>query len=399
MPSFEDLGLSGPVLRAIARTGYTEPTTIQARAIPEALKGTDIIGASQTGTGKTAAFGLPIICQMNPSTRVQCLVLEPTRELAAQVEDQMNVFSYYKPLNVVLLHGGVGYGHQIEALENKPDVIIATPGRMLDHMEKGNLDLSDVKFLVLDEVDRMLDMGFLPDVKRIIDQCPAGRQTMFFSATMPAAIQTLANWALRDPLSVEVGERRSPAETVSHAFYPVGMDQRDELIVALVKETDYDSIMIFTRTKKEADALLPHLQALEGARATALHSDIKQSDRTKALQGFRDGTFNIIVATDIAARGLDISGVTHVINYRVPENPEDYVHRIGRTGRAQKEGDAFTILTADELENARSVEHFIEQKIERRKLEGFPYNYTALLEDNPKPLRRKRPPAPKRRKR
>jgi len=397
MPSFEELGLSGPVLRAIARTGYTEPTPIQAQAIPVALEGKDIVGASQTGTGKTAAFGLPIICQMKPSTRPQCLVLEPTRELAAQVEDQMNVFSYYKPLNVVLLHGGVGYGHQIEALENKPDVIIATPGRMLDHMEKGNLDLSDVKFLVLDEVDRMLDMGFLPDVKRIIDQCPKERQTLFFSATMPAAIQTLANWALRDPVSVEIGERRSPAETVTHAFYPVGMDQRDDLIVELIKQTGYESIMIFTRTKKEADALLPRIEAIEGTRPAALHSDIKQSDRTKALQGFRDGTYNIIVATDIAARGLDISGVTHVINYRVPENPEDYVHRIGRTGRAQKEGDAFTILTADELENARSVEHFIGQKIERRKLEGFAYNYTALLEDNPKPLRKKRP-APKRRK-
>lgn len=397
MPSFEDLGLSGPVLRAIARTGYTEPTPIQAQAIPQALGGQDIIGASQTGTGKTAAFGLPIICRMNPSTRVQCLVLEPTRELAAQVEDQMNVFSYYKPLNVVLLHGGVGYGHQIEALENKPDVIIATPGRMLDHMEKGNLDLGDLKFLVLDEVDRMLDMGFLPDVKRIIDQCPKERQTLFFSATMPPAIQTLANWALRDPVSVEIGERRSPAETVTHAFYPVGMDQRDELIVEIIKQTGFESMMIFTRTKKEADALLARIQGIEGTRPTALHSDIKQSDRTKALQGFRDGTFNIIVATDIAARGLDISGVTHVINYRVPENPEDYVHRIGRTGRAQKEGDAFTILTADELENARSVEHFIGQKIERKKLDGFAYNYTALLEDNPKPLRKKRP-APKRRK-
>lgn len=397
MPSFEELGLSGPVLRAIARTGYTEPTPIQAQAVPLALEGKDIIGASQTGTGKTAAFGLPIICQMKPSTKVQCLVLEPTRELAAQVEDQMNVFSYYKPLNVVLLHGGVGYGHQIEALENKPDVIIATPGRMLDHMEKGNLDLSDVKFLVLDEVDRMLDMGFLPDVKRIIDQCPSGRQTLFFSATMPPAIQTLANWALNEPVSVEIGERRSPAETVTHAFYPVGMDQRDDLIIELIKQTGYESMMIFTRTKKEADALLPRIEAIEGTRPAALHSDIKQSDRTKALQGFRDGTFNIIVATDIAARGLDISGVTHVINYRVPENPEDYVHRIGRTGRAQKEGDAFTILTADELENARSVEHFIDQKIERKKLEGFAYNYTALLESNPQPLRKKRPSGPKRR--
>ncbi len=398
MPSFADLGLSGPVLRAVTRAGYEEPTPIQAQAIPEALNGRDIIGASQTGTGKTAAFSLPIVSKLGPATKPQVLVLEPTRELAAQVEDQMNVFGYYKPMNVVLIHGGVGYGHQIEALESKPDVILATPGRLLDHLEKGNLDLSEVKYLVLDEVDRMLDMGFLPDVKRIIDQCPKGRQTLFFSATMPAAIQTLAQWALNDPLTVECGGRRSPAETVSHAFYPVGMDQRDDLILALVEKTKYESIMIFTRTKKEADQLLARLKDIDGTTPVALHSDIKQTDRTKALQGFRDGTFNIIVATDIAARGLDVSGVTHVINYRVPENPEDYVHRIGRTGRAQQEGDAFTILTADELENAAAVEHFVEQKIERRKLEGFDYNYTALLDDSPSaPLRRKRPPGRKRR--
>ncbi|MDF1740607.1 MAG: DEAD/DEAH box helicase [Verrucomicrobiales bacterium] len=398
MPSFADLGLSGPVLRAVTRAGYEEPTPIQAQAIPEALNGRDIIGASQTGTGKTAAFSLPIVSNLGPSTKPQVLVLEPTRELAAQVEDQMNVFGYYKPMNVVLIHGGVGYGHQIEALETKPDVILATPGRLLDHLEKGNLDLSELKYLVLDEVDRMLDMGFLPDVKKIIDQCPKGRQTLFFSATMPAAIQTLAQWALNDPISIEVGGRRSPAETVSHAFYPVGMDQRDDLILALVDKTKFESIMIFTRTKKEADQLLARLKDIDGTNPVALHSDIKQSDRTKALQGFRDGTFNIIVATDIAARGLDVSGVTHVINYRVPENPEDYVHRIGRTGRAQQEGDAFTILTADELENAAAVEHFVEQKIERRKLEGFDYNYTALLDDSPAaPLRRKRPPGRKRR--
>lgn len=391
MPSFDELGLSGPVLRAVKRAGYDEPTPVQAQAIPIALEGRDIVGASQTGTGKTAAFALPIVCRMKRSTRPQCLVLEPTRELAAQVEDQMNVFSYYKPINVMLLHGGVGYGHQIEALESKPDIIIATPGRLLDHIEKGNLDLSDIQFLVLDEVDRMLDMGFLPDVKKIIDRCPKERQTLFFSATMPGAIETLANWALREPAEVEIGERRSPAETVSHAFYPVGMDQRDELLLELVKRTGFDSMMIFTRTKKEADSLLVRIQEIEGTKPTALHSDIRQSDRTKALQGFRDGTFNIIVATDIAARGLDVSGVTHVINYRVPENPEDYVHRIGRTGRAQTEGDAFTILTADELENAAAVEHYVDQKIERRKLENFNYHYTALLEENPKPLRRRRP--------
>ncbi len=398
MPTFNELGLSRPVVKAVDRAGYENPTTIQAKAIPVALEGKDIVGASQTGTGKTAAFSLPILSQLKPGTQAQVLILEPTRELAAQVEDQMNLFGFYKGLNVVLLHGGVGYGHQVEGLGSKPDVIIATPGRLIDHMEKGNLDLGAIKFLVLDEVDRMLDMGFLPDVKRIIDRCSKERQTLLFSATMPGAIQTLAEWALNDPVAIEVGGGRKPAETVSHAFYPVGMDQRDELITSLVEKTDFDSMMVFTRTKKEADALLARVENIEKVKPTALHSDIRQSDRTKALQGFRDGDFNLIIATDIAARGLDISGVTHVINYRVPENPEDYVHRIGRTGRAEKEGDAFTILTADELEQAAAVEGYISQKIERKKLEGFDYAYSALLEDKPvKPLRRKRPPGKKRR--
>ncbi len=396
MPAFTDLNLSPPVLRAIEKAGYIEPTPIQAQAIPIALEGRDIIGASQTGTGKTAAFALPIISRMVPSDRPQCLILEPTRELAAQVEEQMRLFGYYRPMNVVLLHGGVGYGNQTDGLSRKPDVIIATPGRLIDHLEKGNLDLSDIKYLVLDEVDRMLDMGFLPDVKKIVDHCPSGRQTLFFSATMPGAIQTLAQWALKDPTEIECGGRRTPAETVAHYFYPVAMDQRDELIEELVERTDFQSLMIFTRTKKEADNLYEKMKTKEKAKATVLHSDIKQSDRTKALQGFREGIFNMIIATDVAARGLDISGVTHVINYRVPENPEDYVHRIGRTGRAQQEGDAFTLLSADELDYARSVEFYVGQKIERKKLEGFDYTFTTLLDDTVKPVRR-RPSAPKRR--
>ena len=398
MASFNELNLSPPLLRAIEKAGFTEPTTIQAEAIPLALEGRDIIGASQTGTGKTAAFALPVINRMDPSDRPQCLILEPTRELAAQVEEQMRLFGFYRPMNVVLLHGGVGYGKQTEGLSRKPDVIIATPGRLLDHMEKGNLDLGSIKFLILDEVDRMLDMGFLPDVKRIVDRCPRKRQTLFFSATMPGAIETLAKWALDNPAEVEIGERRSPAETVAHCFYPVAMDQRDELIEALVERTDFDSLMIFTRTKKEADALFEIFRKKEKAKATVLHSDIRQSDRTKALQGFREGKYNMIIATDVAARGLDITRVTHVINYRVPENPEDYVHRIGRTGRAQKEGDAFTLLSADELDFAKSVEYFVGQKIERKKLDNFDYTFTTLLEENTKPVRKRRPPPKRRRK-
>ncbi len=398
--TFAELGLSRPILRAVEKAGYETPTPIQAQAIPTALNGRDIIGASQTGTGKTAAFALPILSQMVPGSQPQCLVLEPTRELAAQVEDQMNLFSYYRPTNVVLIHGGVGYGKQLDGLETNPDVIIATPGRLLDHMERGSIKLDQIKYLVLDEVDRMLDMGFLPDVRRIIDRCPKERQTLFFSATMPGQIETLANWVLDNPVEIEVGGRRSPAETVTHAFYPVSIDQRDDLLLALVDQTHFDSLMIFTRTKKEADSLAATLkQSSTEANVAVLHSDIRQSDRTKALAGFRSGEFDVIIATDIAARGLDISGVTHVINYRVPENPEDYVHRIGRTGRAQQEGDAFTILAADELDFAKAVENYIGQKIERRKLDGFDYIYTAILDDSPpRPIRSKRP-GPKRRRR
>lgn len=399
MSSFADLGLSKPILRAVEKAGYETPTPIQAQAVPTALNGRDIVGASQTGTGKTAAFALPILSQMVPGTQPQCLVLEPTRELAAQVEDQMNLFSFYKPNRVVLIHGGVGYGKQLDGLESNPDVVIATPGRLLDHMERGSVKLDQVKYLVLDEVDRMLDMGFLPDVRRIIDQCPKERQTLFFSATMPGQIETLANWVLTNPVEIEVGGRRSPAETVTHAFYPVAMDQRDDLLLALVDETHFESLMIFTRTKKEADAVAARIkQSSTEANVAVLHSDIRQSDRTKALAGFRSGEFDVIVATDIAARGLDISGVTHVINYRVPENAEDYVHRIGRTGRAQQEGDAFTILSADEIDFAKAVESYTGQKIERRKLDGFEYLYTALLDDSPpRPVRARRPSGPKRR--
>lgn len=399
--TFADLGLIPPIQRAVDKAGYVTPTTIQARAIPEALLNRDIVGASQTGTGKTAAFALPVLNNIAPGIHPQCLILEPTRELAAQVEEQMRRFAYYRPLNVVLLHGGVGYGPQTDALENNPDIVIATPGRLLDHMSRGTITLKEIRYLILDEVDRMLDMGFLPDVRRIVDKCPKDRQTLFFSATMPPAIQTLAEWALRDPLEIEVGHRQSPAETVAHAFYPVAMEQRDELLLTLLKSTDFHSLMIFTRTKKEADMLHSMLSAsLKEARTAVMHSDIRQSDRTKALQGFRSGEFDVIIATDVAARGLDISGVTHVINYRVPENPEDYVHRIGRTGRAQKEGDAFTLLSADEADYAKAVERFIGRPIERRRLEGFPYVYTALLEDKPlRPVRPPRRPSPDKKRR
>jgi ATP-dependent RNA helicase RhlE len=296
------------------------------------------------------------------------------------------------------LHGGVGYGSQADALEKGADIVVATPGRLIDMFYRGIMRFGEIKVLILDEVDRMLDMGFLPDVKKIVNVCPWDeRQTLFFSATMPPAIQTFATWCLKDPIEVEIARREIPS-TVTHAFYPVAMNQRDELLLALLDKTDYHSVMIFTRTRKEADAVAGILRQEGSSKIAVMHSDIKQTDRMKALKGFKEGIYEVLVATDVAARGIDISNVTHVINYRVPENAEDYVHRIGRTGRAEQEGDAFTLLTADELDFADSVERFIDRKISRKKLEGFEYTYTALLDDQPaKPIRRPRRPTGRKR--
>jgi len=395
---FDSLGLSDAVLQAVRDTGYENPTPIQARAIPLILAGHDVIGASQTGTGKTAAFALPSLSNIRPLGKPQILVLEPTRELAHQVAEQFEKYGKHTGCKVALLYGGVGYGAQMEQLQGA-DIVVATPGRLVDHFYRATMRFGEVKILILDEVDRMLDMGFLPQVRKIVNLCPwDGRQTLFFSATMPPAIQTFAQWCLVEPIEVEIA-RRAVASTVNHAFYPVSMDQRDELLLALLDQTDYHSVMIFTRTRKEADEVCALLKVSGHPKVTAMHSDINQVDRMKALAGFKSGEFEVLVATDVAARGIDISGVSHVINYRVPENAEDYVHRIGRTGRAETEGDAFTILTADELEYAKSVEVFIDKAIPRRKLENFDYTYTALLDESHRPVRKKKPMGPKKRRR
>jgi ATP-dependent RNA helicase RhlE len=379
--SFQELGLSEPVLHGAQRMGYVDPSPIQLRAIPLVLQGRDLIGSAQTGTGKTAAFALPVLSRLgHGEKRTRCLVLEPTRELAMQVETAFRDYSRFLDIEVALIHGGVGYGKQREQLQEGADVVVATPGRLLDLMKDKTARLDGIEYLILDEVDRMLDMGFLPDVRRIVDACPANRQTLLFSATIPPEIQTLASWCLRDPERVEIGARRSPAETVNHAFYPVASDQKNELLHAMLDRTDYDSVLIFTRTKDGADRVARLLKK-ENHSVAVLHSNRTQNERIDALEGFKKGRYEVMVATDIAARGIDIAGVTHVINYDVPQHPEDYVHRIGRTGRAQQVGAAFTIMTAEELPHVQDIERFIGQSVPRLKLESFPYKYTALFQE------------------
>lgn len=380
--SFQNLGLSDAVVHGVQRMGYVDPSPIQLRAIPIILAGRDLIASAQTGTGKTAAFGLPILSRLDsPAQKPRCLILEPTRELAMQVETAFRDFSRFMHLEIALIYGGVGYGKQKEHLQSGCDVIAATPGRLLDHMEQKTVDLSGLEVLVLDEVDRMLDMGFLPDVRRIVERCPKERQTLLFSATVPDEIGRLAAWCLKDPEKIEIGAQRSPAETVTHALYPVALDQKFDLLIALLERTDFDSVLIFSRTKEGADRIARQLKNQKHSVAV-LHSNRTQQERVDALEGFKNGRYEVMVATDIAARGIDIAGVSHVVNYDVPQHPEDYVHRIGRTGRAQNVGDAFTIMTAEELPHVKDIERFISQKIPRQKLENFPYVYSAIFNED-----------------
>jgi ATP-dependent RNA helicase RhlE len=378
---FEKLGLSAPVLQGVKAMGYIQPTPIQLRAIPLILDGQDVIGSAQTGTGKTAAFALPILSKMGghePHTRM--LVLEPTRELAAQVETAIRDCARFLDLQTAVIFGGVGYGVQMDALKRGADIIVATPGRLLDHLQRGTCRLNQVRHLVLDEADRMLDMGFLPDVRRILDRCPRDRQTLLFSATIPPEIDTLIQWAMKRPHTVEIGPRRTPAETVKHVIYPVADSQKTDLLVALMERGHFESVIVFCRTKHGADRVAHVLK--RGNHAVAvLHSNRTQREREQALKGFRDGRYEVLVATDIAARGLDIADVSHVINYDVPQHPEDYIHRIGRTGRVEKSGIAFTLMVAEESKHVAAIERFISQKIARVRLENFDYTYTALFEE------------------
>jgi ATP-dependent RNA helicase RhlE len=378
---FSRLGLPHAIVEGVKAMGYVEPTPIQLRAIPLILEGRDVIGSAQTGTGKTAAFALPMLAKLaNHQPQTRMLVLEPTRELAAQVETAIHDFSRFTNLKTAVVFGGVGYGRQTDALRSGVDVIVATPGRLLDHMHQGTCRLNNIQFLVLDEADRMLDMGFLPDVRKILDRCPRHRHTSLFSATIPPEIETLIKWAMHQPETIEIGARRTPAETVKHVIYPVSDSQKTDLLLELLKRVNYESVLVFCRTKHGADRIA-HLLKRNNHAVAVLHSNRTQREREQALKGFREGRYEVLVATDIAARGLDIADVTHVINYDVPQHPEDYIHRIGRTGRAESTGDAFTLMVAEDGRHVVAIERFISQKIPRVKLDNFDYRYTALFEE------------------
>jgi ATP-dependent RNA helicase RhlE len=384
--SFQELGLLESVVHGVQSLGFVEPTPVQERCIPLILQGKDVIGSAQTGTGKTAAFALPVLTRLGKKGTARCLVLEPTRELAIQVETAFQYYARFNDIEIGVFYGGVGYDRQKKLLDLGIDVIVATPGRLLDLHQQGLLKLDSIEILILDEVDRMVDMGFLPDVRRIVQLCPTQRQTLLFSATIPPEIESLCSWVLKEPNIVEIGERRSVPETVTHAFYPVASAQKFDLLVSLLEETHYESVIVFTRTKQAADQISSRLKLVSHS-VGVLHSDRSQNERIAALDGFKSGQFEVLVATDIAARGLDIAGVTHVINYDIPLHPEDYVHRIGRTGRAEQIGDAFTLVIAEELKAMVDIERFIGQKIPRLKLNNFPYVYTALFEEGKGPIR------------
>jgi ATP-dependent RNA helicase RhlE len=375
--TFDELGLAPELLDAVRDAGYTHPTPIQEQAIPLARKGRDLIGLAQTGTGKTAAFTLPIIDRLiGGPRRTRALILTPTRELCVQVEESFRKYGAHAEVDCVAVYGGVPLEPQEKALRAGVDAVVATPGRLLDHLERQNVVFDDLEVLVLDEADRMLDMGFAPQINRIVSQIPPYRQTLLFSATMPPEVEALARKYLRKPVVVQVGRRSMAASTVTHAVYPVPRERKSELLVELLKNGEMDSVLIFTRTKHGADRVVRHLEKA-GISATAMHADKTQVQRTKALEGFKDGSVRVLVATDIAQRGLDVSGISHVINFDVPQQPEDYVHRIGRTGRAATSGDAFTFMSPDEIAMVRTIERVIGQQIPRISVPGYDFGTVA----------------------
>jgi len=374
---FNELGLSAPILRAIEETGYTHPTPIQAKAIPLVLNGGDLLAGAQTGTGKTAGFTLPILHLLsqkpltNPSKgRPRCLMLTPTRELAAQIEESVTVYGKHLPLTSTVIFGGVNINPQIARLKKPLDILVATPGRLLDHAGQNTIDLSGVEILVLDEADRMLDMGFIRDIKKILALLPKQRQNLLFSATFSDEIKALADGLLRNPGFVEVARRNTASELVTQTVHMVPQSQKRELVSHLVKQNNWQQVLVFTRTKHGANRLAEKLEK-DGISAAAIHGNKSQNARTKALADFKAGNIRVLVATDIAARGLDIDQLPQVVNFELPNVPEDYVHRIGRTGRAGSSGAAVSLVDREEIKLLKDIEKLIKREIPRLPVEGF----------------------------
>jgi ATP-dependent RNA helicase RhlE len=395
--TFSDFNFSPRIAAGIDALGYEQPTPIQEQAIPPVLAGRDVMGLAQTGTGKTAAFALPILHRLErgPRRKPRALIVAPTRELAEQIHQSFTALGARTGLRSVAIYGGVGVTPQTETLRRGVEIVVACPGRLLDHVGQGNLDLSGIEVLVLDEADRMFDMGFLPDVRRIVRATPAQRQTLLFSATMPEDIKKLASEVLKNPLTVQIGQP-APAETVSHALYPVPQHLKTPLLKALLPTLGEGSVLVFTKTKHRAKRVAEQL-VKEGFRATSLQGNLSQNKRQAALDGFREGEHQIMVATDIAARGIDVLSISHVINYDMPDTPEAYTHRIGRTGRAERTGEAYTMVTVEDDADVRAVEKLLGQRIERRTLAGF--DYTARSANADEFARGPRPPRPQPRQR
>ncbi len=373
---FTELDLGKPIQETISALGYEETTPIQTQAIPPGLRKRDIVGCAQTGTGKTLAFLLPALDRLlrdqAKTKNPRVVVLEPTRELAIQVAGETRKLAARTSLRSVSVYGGAGMKKQTDKLRRGVDIVVATPGRLMDHMHRKNVNFSNLQILVLDEADRMLDMGFLPDIKQIVSRMPRQRQTMLFSATMPPTISALARQFQRDPVSIEI-DLAHPPEAIQQALYPVPKHLKRQLLLAILKQVHVKSMLVFTRTKQEANIVTRQLRQARIAVA-CIHGDFKQRDRISALEGFRSGKHRVLVATNIAARGLDVEGISHVINYDVPEHPEDYVNRIGRTGRAEADGDAITLVTPDDEALIHRIEHLLGRKIERKTLPGFDYD-------------------------
>ncbi len=368
---FRSLGLGSEILKALEEVGYTEPTPIQAAAIPLILTGRDLVGIAQTGSGKTAAFVLPLLQLLRggkPGTQV--LIIAPTRELVVQIEENLLAYAKHLSVRVAKVFGGVGERPQIEALKARVEVVVATPGRLLDLMR--HADFRGLRALVLDEADRMLDMGFLPSIRRIVKELPVQRQTLLFTATLSREIETLAQQFLRDPQRVEIGRRSNPAQSVTQEVYEVPMHLKPALLGHLLAQPDLRSVLVFTRTKHGADRVARKLESI-GVQCAAIHSNRSQNQRLRSLQEFREGRVRVLVATDIASRGIDVDGISHVVNYDFPMHAEDYVHRIGRTGRASALGVALSFVTSDDQGSLRALERFIGRGIERRRAEGFDY--------------------------